>query len=398
MIPTSIISSLRQNAVPLNTQNPKDLTLEDYKSESVNANRVDKPKEIIRDQDLKLYVLKYDSDPVIQAKNLQILDRYYDSYEKIFTISDEVTSKETYADILTNPDHYPKTTVSLTGIGFDKPETAKVIAFAHGEYYPRSQTALRTYVGTLKDDFLISKEIFGSEKLVPVNSKQVTQSRDEQFVHTAQSMNLKVLAMVSEINNPVITNPAEDIMDPWLRMKVTTQQRGGELMKYDYVQPALGEGQDAIPLGMMNYRSPDPSVEGRAEPKQIKAFLTDFYDALGVEDLKRNKDFEHACNQLDELQSGAARPKGLSDAMEQLLDVMENKQAFDAKMPVKQKTGPSYEQEEYHVELQRRAGVDDVRNNVTPPPSVSQSFTNFVRRTDLNQATGYNTNSSGLQR
>lgn len=155
------------------------------------------------------------------------------------------------------------------------------------EYYYPSNTALITYLVTNPN---VRGQ--GSGVFLGINAWSVMKSLAKKHGYPNPHI------IFCEVNDPELISDSQDSLSPLQRLRAFQQMGVRHMENFKYVQPAL-EGQTergrsmmlAVVVGPMTPRDEETGLS-YVESSHVKAFLTDFYRELEVENLDSDKDFQ----------------------------------------------------------------------------------------------------------
>jgi GNAT superfamily N-acetyltransferase len=118
-------------------------------------------------------------------------------------------------------------------------------------------------------------------------------------------------AVFAEIHDPRRVAGAHDVMEPVERARAMARL-GGRRVPVTYVQPALGE--DAARSDRLLLIAFLPAGATTVEADAVRAFLREYYSALGVEDLDGDEDLARMETELRALGGESIELASLTDA------------------------------------------------------------------------------------
>lgn len=211
---------------------------------------------------------------------------YREIYEEAFPIRDERESLETFCEALTAPSDEVRYIINILGWNLNDPEQRKLGCFGVANYYPQQDVGLLAYVATLPE-----YQIQGLAKIT-VNRMA------EDTYHMARQFGGTLRGLFGEVNDPDKVSADEDSFDPHKRLAMYIRW-GYQVVPIDYVQPALGPGQQKFE-GLKLLNIPHPATGDYAGPKAIAAFIDGIYRELGA-DPDTSPDVARMYVQLSEL-------------------------------------------------------------------------------------------------
>lgn len=207
---------------------------------------------------------------------------YHQLYLPHFTTPEEQESLEQYAQRLYGPQEeepQPEMHLVVAGENLHDPASRVLLGFLIFEFYKQSRCGLLTFMAVKAD-----KRSKGMGRQLVDFCRRTLAPRGVQ-------------GLFGECHKPECVDKDKEPIDPEVRLKVMSSL-GASLVPVPYVQPELQEGAGRSNLLLFITFA----LEGYQPPERIPAqvvidFWTEFYAALGVENVRADEDYVAMCAQ-----------------------------------------------------------------------------------------------------
>lgn len=196
---------------------------------------------------------------------------YRDVYLPAFPLPDEQEHPDIWTPRLQDPDAHPRLAFLVAGHALDDPQARAPQALLVAEYYAASRCVLVSYLAVAP----AARGQGLAHRLLDALTDRLHAGR---FGEPGQ-----IAAVLAEIHDPQRIDASGDVIDPAARVEVMARL-GARRLPIDYVQPALEPGKSAShDLWLVAFPA-RAGARARFGPGGLRAFLVEFYRALGSAD------------------------------------------------------------------------------------------------------------------